>query len=185
MSGLSEAQHPNVVQVKSEVQVARCRLPQRKQNKKQRTEAPPVAPVQPGEGEMAEQMAEQAARAGISAAELAADLALLLEHDRTTATATAEAQAALAEAMGAVAEAAKAAGGEELYFVARAAGQVADQVRKLTKLGEAGAEPQLLILDIPDEGGFYVHDGKVGPDSVAAFVAKYKAGGLERKQLKP
>ena len=97
----------------------------------------------------------------------------------------AEAQAALAEAMGAVAEAAKAAGGEELYFVARAAGQVADQVRKLTKLGEAGAEPQLLILDIPDEGGFYVHDGKVGPDSVAAFVAKYKAGGLERKQLKP
>jgi len=95
----------------------------------------------------------------------------------------AKAQAALAEAMGAHAEAAKAAGGEELYFVARAAGQVADQVRKLTKLGEAGAEPQLLILDIPDEGGFYVHDGKVDPDSVAAFVAKYKAGGLERKQL--
>ena len=95
----------------------------------------------------------------------------------------AKAQSALAEAMGAHAEAAKAAGGEELYFVARAAGQVADQVRKLTKLGEAGAEPQLLILDIPDEGGFYVHDGKVDPDSVAAFVAKYKAGGLERKQL--
>jgi len=99
--------------------------------------------------------------------------------------APAESQAALAAAMGVVAEAAKAAGGEELYFVARAAGQVADQVRKLTKLGEAGAAPQLVILDIPDEGGFYVYEGTVDADSVASFVAKYKAGGLseERKQL--
>jgi len=97
--------------------------------------------------------------------------------------APAESQAALAAAMGVVAEAAKAAGGEELYFVARAAGQVADQVRKLTKLGEAGAAPQLVILDIPDEGGFYVYEGTVDADSIASFVAKYKAGGLERKQL--
>ena len=97
--------------------------------------------------------------------------------------APAESQAALAAAMGVVAEAAKAAGGEELYFVARAAGQVADQVRKLTKLGEAGAAPQLVILDIPDEGGFYVYEGTVDADSVASFVAKHKAGGLERQQL--
>jgi nucleoredoxin len=99
--------------------------------------------------------------------------------------APAESQAVLAAAMGVVAEAAKAAGGEELYFVARATGQVADQVRKLTKLGEAGAAPQLAILDIPDEGGFYVYEeeGAVDADSIASFVAKYKAGGLERKQL--
>eukprot|EP00964_Phaeocystis_antarctica_P142283 scaffold107533_cov63-Phaeocystis_antarctica.AAC.4 len=97
--------------------------------------------------------------------------------------APAESQAALAAAMGVVAEAAKAAGGEELYFVARAAGEVADQVRKLTKLGDAAAAPQLAILDIPDEGGFYVYEGMVDADSIASFVAKYKAGGLERKQL--
>ena len=97
--------------------------------------------------------------------------------------APAESQAALAAAMGVVAEAAKAAGGEELYFVARAAGEVADQVRKLTKLGDAAAAPQLAILDIPDEGGFYVYEGTVDADSIASFVAKYKAGGLGRKQL--
>merc|ERR1712166_161033 len=92
-------------------------------------------------------------------------------------------QGALAAAMGVVAEAAKAAGGEELYFVARAEGEVADQVRKLTKLGDAVAAPQLAILDIPDEGGFYVYEGTVDAESIASFVAKYKAGGLERKQL--
>ena len=48
-----------------------------------------------------------------------------------------------------------------------------------------GAAPQLAILDIPDEGGFYVYEeeGAVDADSIASFVAKYKAGGLERKQL--
>ena len=58
-----------------------------------------------------------------------------------------------------------------------------EQVRKLTKLGEAGAAPHLVVLDIPDEGGFYVCEGAVDADGIAAFVAKYKAGSLERKQL--
>jgi nucleoredoxin len=94
------------------------------------------------------------------------------------------AQASLVEAVAGLAEAAKAAGGEQLYFVARAAGEVATQVRKLTQLGEAGAAPQLLILDIPDEGGFYVcDDATLDATGIAAFVAKYKAGSLERKQL--
>ena len=62
-------------------------------------------------------------------------------------------------------------------------GQIADQVRKLTKIGDASDKPQLVILDIPDQGGYYVSEDKVDAEGIAAFVAKFKAGGLERKQL--
>ena len=34
-----------------------------------------------------------------------------------------------------------------------------------------------------DNGGYYVCEDAVAADSIAAFVAKFKAGGLERKQL--
>merc|ERR1712146_28829 len=63
------------------------------------------------------------------------------------------AQSSAFDAAMAVAEKSKAAGGEERYFVAKAAGHIADQVRKLTKLGDATASPQMIILDIPDQGG--------------------------------
>ena len=94
-----------------------------------------------------------------------------------------EAQDALYAAMTSLAEAAKAGGAEELYFCAKASGQIADQVRKLTKIGDASDKPQLVILDIPDQGGYYVSEDKVDAEGIAAFVAKFKAGGLERKQL--
>jgi nucleoredoxin len=94
-----------------------------------------------------------------------------------------EAQDALYAAMTSLAEAAKAGGAEELYFCAKASGQIADQVRKLTKIGDAIDKPQLVILDIPDQGGYYVSEDKVDAEGIAAFVAKFKAGGLERKQL--
>jgi len=57
------------------------------------------------------------------------------------------------------------------------------QVRKLTKLGDATDKPQLMLLDIPDDGGFYVHEGAVDAASMAAFLAAYKAGSLTRQQL--
>ena len=61
---------------------------------------------------------------------------------------------------------------------------VGPQVRKLTGVGDASATAQMILLDIPDEGGFYVApDGPVTADAVSDFLAKYKAGSLERKQL--
>lgn len=72
---------------------------------------------------------------------------------------------------------------EMLFFAARSSEGAAPQVRKLTELGQATSQPQLLILDIPDEGGFYTFTGDVTPDTVREFVAAYKAGSLERKQL--
>merc|ERR1719230_2341291 len=84
----------------------------------------------------------------------------------------------------AIAEKAKAAGAEELYFVAKSGSGAVPQVRKLCKLGDATATPQLILLDIPDQGGYYVSDATtVDADSIASFVAAYKAKSLERKQL--
>jgi len=89
-------------------------------------------------------------------------------------------QKAKAELM-AIAEAAKAAGDEMLFFIAKNGEGATPQVRKLTGLAEPKPTPQLLILDIPDQGGYYV---AAEGASVADFLADYKKGGvLERKQL--
>merc|ERR1712137_436834 len=77
------------------------------------------------------------------------------------------------------------AAGEDLtFFYAKESDGPVPQVRKLTKLGDAGSEPALVLLDIPDNGGYYTCDTKVTAETIRAFLADYKAGGkLERKQL--
>jgi nucleoredoxin len=95
-------------------------------------------------------------------------------------------QAALLEAETALAKATKAAGGETmLFFIATNKDDgPAPQLRKLTKLGDKPpAKPQLLILDIPDDGGYYLHEGPVDAEAMRGFLASYKAGSLDRKQL--
>jgi len=78
-------------------------------------------------------------------------------------------------------------GGDELIFFTATVkdGGPVGQIRKLTKLGaEPSAQPQLLLLDIPDDGGYYTAPpAEVTTESVKAFLADYKAGKLERKQL--
>lgn len=95
---------------------------------------------------------------------------------------TKEAQDALVEAVRPLAEETKREG-ELLFFAATSPEGAAGQVRKLTNLGDATTEAQLLLLDIPDNGGFYTLKGEVTADTVRAFVASYKAGSLERQQL--
>lgn len=85
-----------------------------------------------------------------------------------------------------IAEASKAAGGELLFFTAVSAEGATAQVRKLTGAGEpVEGTPQMLLLDIPDSGGYYVAPAfsEVTADTVNAFLADYKTGKLERKQL--
>merc|ERR1712224_918059 len=61
-------------------------------------------------------------------------------------------------------------------------GDVVGQLRKLTGLEDSSA---LLLLDIPDEGGFYVcKKDATTPDAVREFLSDYKAKKLERQQLK-
>ena len=79
-------------------------------------------------------------------------------------------------------------GGPELiFFYAFEPSAMASQVRSLCKLPpveKSGDDPVMILLNIPDNGGFYVSDAtEVTPDTVGAFVDAYKAGSLTRKQL--
>lgn len=87
------------------------------------------------------------------------------------------------------------------FMVANGGDDIATQIRSLTKLpapkpGEKrtvcsgdlcsqvdATSPLAVILDIPDEGGFYVCEDVVTEASMRKFVADYKAKKLERKQL--
>merc|ERR550514_1500176 len=94
-----------------------------------------------------------------------------------------EVKAAAKAVLEPIAEASKAAGIEMGFFYAPTAEGPVDQVRKLTKLPAAG-KPKMVILDIPDNGGYYVSPAEeVTADTVEGFLSAYKANGLERQQL--
>jgi len=72
---------------------------------------------------------------------------------------------------------------EFLFFLAKTSGGPVPRIRELCKLEEA-AEAQLILLDIPDNGGFYVGDTKqITSDGLRTWLSDYKASKLERKQL--
>merc|ERR1711975_163861 len=63
------------------------------------------------------------------------------------------------------------------FFTGKSAGGITDRVRELCQGGEAGAEAQLFLLDIPDNGGFYAAEvSDVTEKSIASFVDGYKSG---------
>lgn len=69
-----------------------------------------------------------------------------------------------------------------LRFFSGPDGGVTSQLRKLT--GVEGEK--LILLDIPSDGAFYVCDvtaNEINADGVKKFLASFKAGELERKQL--
>merc|ERR1711988_10913 len=73
---------------------------------------------------------------------------------------------------------------EFCFFTGKSAGGITDRVRQLCQGGEATAQPQLFLLDIPDNGGFYQAEvSDVTEKSITAFIADYKSGSLTRKQL--
>jgi nucleoredoxin len=67
------------------------------------------------------------------------------------------------------------------FFAMTDGGPVMKQLKKLTKV----EEPALLLLDIPDDGGFYTKkiEGKLSAETIQSFMKNYKDGSLERKQL--
>ena len=81
-------------------------------------------------------------------------------------------------------EAAKAGGQEVLFFFTKGGDPVSPQIRKLCGL-KPKPEPQLVLLDIPDNGGYYVADVKSGltADSVETFVNEVLSGAGTRQQL--
>ena len=62
---------------------------------------------------------------------------------------------------------------------------VSPQIRKMTKI-KPKSSAQLLILDIPDEGGYHEPNDKITAiteEAVKKFIADYKAKSTTRKQL--
>merc|ERR1712100_45078 len=108
---------------------------------------------------------------------------------------SAEDKKAAAEALAGPAKEALAAAAAEtdpvlMFATGEEKSRVAEQVRKLCKLDEdaaAAGKAQMVLLDIPDEGGFYVWDNADGAalneEAVRAFTAAYCAKTLKRQQL--
>merc|ERR1711871_1135596 len=93
-------------------------------------------------------------------------------------------EATTSAAVAALSTAAEAAKEDTLFFVAPKASQIAGKIRDLTGLGAAPSTPQMVLLDIPDQGGYYVSPAtEITADTIAAFLGGYKAKALERKQL--
>merc|ERR1719160_2204243 len=67
-----------------------------------------------------------------------------------------------------------------IRFFSGKAGGVTEQIRKLTGV----TEDKLIMLDIPDDGGFYICDAeKLSTDVVNQFLSDVAAKKVERKQL--
>merc|ERR1712084_92483 len=67
-----------------------------------------------------------------------------------------------------------------LRFFSGKAGGVTEQIRKLTGV----AEDKLVMLDIPDDGGFYICDAEaISVDVVNKFISEVTDKRVERKQL--
>merc|ERR1719335_431387 len=106
--------------------------------------------------------------------------------DKATAEEQAAAYAAL-EPLAAEYKAAAKASEEEpefLFFIAKSGGGAVPRIRQLCELDEDETAPQLILLDIPDNGGYYVGDGaSISVDGLRKWLSDYKGKTLERKQL--
>jgi len=72
---------------------------------------------------------------------------------------------------------------EFIFFTASSKSGPVTQVMQLAGIDE-GFAPGFLILDIPDNGGYYTtKPASVDAESMRALMADYKAGKLDRKQM--
>jgi len=124
------------------------------------------------------------------AGDLNESAALIVLCEKASGQEKADIAAALAApAKEVLAEAEKAATDPELIFATAesADGNIAEQVRKLVKLDKGDAPTSMVILDIPEDGAYYMWEPEgekvVSETAVRDFLAAYKAKTLTRHQL--
>merc|ERR1712093_616933 len=66
-------------------------------------------------------------------------------------------------------------------FYYAAPGQIEAQIRKLTK--NEGSDAALVILDIPDDGGYYNAGASVDAGAIKDAIAQYEGKKLDRQQM--
>ena len=72
------------------------------------------------------------------------------------------------------------------FFTCTQVGGLCARLREMTKLGDAKDNViQLIFMDIPDNGGYYVYKEDVVDvgKAISDFYSSYRAGSLERQQL--
>lgn len=82
-------------------------------------------------------------------------------------------------------EAAKVSGddAEFNFFFASKEGGLAGRVRSECGQGDAGDKLQVVMMDIPDQGGYYKFEKELSVQAVEEFMADYKAKKLTRCQM--
>jgi len=105
--------------------------------------------------------------------------------EKSTAEKKAEVLAVLEPVAKEFLEAAKAKGEdpEVKFFISSEEGGVSSQIRKLTNLGSPSEEPAIVVLDIPDNGGFYVPKGELTEAGVRKMLEEVKTKVWSRQQL--
>eukprot|EP00959_Pyramimonas_sp_CCMP1952_P031342 657272-Pyramimonas_sp.AAC.1 len=67
---------------------------------------------------------------------------------------------------------------------AQESGGIAARIRQLLKMGKPGDKPELLLLDLADDGAYYTHEGPVTQEAIAAMIQGFKDKTLTRLSLK-
>jgi nucleoredoxin len=70
------------------------------------------------------------------------------------------------------------------FFVATSVSPISTRIRELCQVGEPTKKPLLILLDIPDNGGFYLSDStQFTADTIKDFLNGYQQKTLVRSQL--
>lgn len=70
------------------------------------------------------------------------------------------------------------------FFTGKGGGPV-QPIRSLANLPQNGANPAMVILDLGDNGGYYLPSEEIAEvtrENLQKFIADFKSGSLERKQ---
>jgi len=71
-----------------------------------------------------------------------------------------------------------------LFFTATETSDVVYQLRMSCELGDPTSTPQMVVLDIPDSGAYYVFDGdNITTENISLFIEDYDEERLERREL--
>merc|ERR1712146_54266 len=77
-------------------------------------------------------------------------------------------------------------GPECIFFTGKQAGGIVSRIRALTGLEEVPTTAQIIMLDIPDNGGFYVAgDTSVNTENIRGFLEDYKNKSLSDSSSSP
>mmetsp|Transcript_41107 Transcript_41107/g.49862 ORF Transcript_41107/g.49862 Transcript_41107/m.49862 type:complete len:109 (+) Transcript_41107:246-572(+) len=75
--------------------------------------------------------------------------------------------------------------GKQLQFaVAKETGAVAKKIRRVLAMEKPSSKAELVLLDLADNGSYYVHEGKVDEAVIQRTIRSFRDGTLKKTFLK-